>query len=237
MQAELSVIITRATGTAGSGVLHACLQHPAVSKVTILTRRSIGIEHEKLTELIHDDFLNYESIESEFHGFNACFWCLGVSQAKVRNEGDYKRITYDFTMEAAKVLERLNPGMTFCFLTGMGTDETQKSRMMWARILSPGDLPVPPFLSMLLALEILPKLHSLFFGCSNGEPINRDPGIVSFGSHGDDVSFHGAMMFGCDFDHLFCRRRAVLAILGIDVRISRCYPSSFHYGQLLESIV
>ncbi len=134
MSKSISVIITGPTGNAGSGVLHACLQHPAVDRVTVLARKSLGRADEKLIEVIHRDFLNYSSIEDQLAGHDACFWCLGVSQSKVRKEEDYHRITYEFTMEAARVLERLNPGMTFCFLTGLGTDETQNSRMMWARI-------------------------------------------------------------------------------------------------------
>jgi uncharacterized protein YbjT (DUF2867 family) len=134
MTERKSVIITGATGNAGSGVLKACLDHPAVEKVSVLTRKSTGREHEKLQEIIHDDFLDYSRIEDKLAGHNACYWCLGVSQMQVRKEEDYRRITHDYTIEAAMVLERLNPGMVFCFLSGQGTDETQKSRMMWARI-------------------------------------------------------------------------------------------------------
>jgi uncharacterized protein YbjT (DUF2867 family) len=134
MADKIAVLITGPTGNAGSGVVRACLDHPEVGEVRVLARRSLGMGHEKLVEVIHDDFLDYSSIEHGLSGLDACFWCLGVSQSKVRKEADYDRITYQFTMEAAKVLERLNPGMTFCFLTGLGTDETQKSRMMWARI-------------------------------------------------------------------------------------------------------
>jgi len=126
--------VTGPNGNAGSGVLDACLKHPSVARVTTLTRRSLGKGHDKLVEVIHDDFLDLSAIEDRLAGLDACYWCLGVSQSKVRKEADYHRITYEFTMEAAKVLQRLNPGMTFCFLTGLGTDETGKSRMMWARI-------------------------------------------------------------------------------------------------------
>ena len=108
------------------------MKHPAVEKVSIITRRSIGKKIKKLVEIIHDDFLDYSKIEDELGGHDACFWCLGVSQSKVRKEEDYHCITYEYTMEAAKVLEKLNPGMTFCFLSGLGTNE--KGRMMWARI-------------------------------------------------------------------------------------------------------
>lgn len=134
MTEKITVLITGPTGNAGSGVVRACLDHPGVGEVRVLTRRSLGKTHDKLVEVIHDDFLDYSAIEDGLTGLDACFWCLGVSHYKVRRETDYHRITYEFTMEAAKVLERLNPGMTLCFLTGLGTDETQKSRMMWARI-------------------------------------------------------------------------------------------------------
>ncbi len=134
MPESISVIITGATGVAGSGVLQACLNSPMVEKVSVLTRRSIGREHEKIVEIVHDNFLDYQAVKEKLAGHDACFWCLGVSQAKVQKEEDYKRITYDFTMAAARLLEDLNPDMTFCFLSGVGTDETGKSRMMWARI-------------------------------------------------------------------------------------------------------
>jgi uncharacterized protein YbjT (DUF2867 family) len=133
-KATISVIITGATGHAGSGVLHACLGHPAVGRVTALTRRALDVRDDKLVEVVHDDFLDYSRVEDRLAGQDACFWCLGVSSTKVRREEDYRRITYDYTIAAAKVLERLSPGMTFCFLSGMGTDETQGSRMMWARV-------------------------------------------------------------------------------------------------------
>jgi uncharacterized protein YbjT (DUF2867 family) len=131
---KLTVLVTGPTGSAGTGVVRACLDHPEVGEVRVLTRRPTGVTHEKLVEVLHDDFLDYSAVEDRLSGIDACYWCLGVSQSKVRREADYHRITYEFTMEAAKVLERLNPGMTFCFLSGLGTDETQRSRMMWARI-------------------------------------------------------------------------------------------------------
>ena len=134
MYKRISVIITGATGAAGSGVLSACLSNPTVQKVSVITRKSTGIEHEKLHEIIHEDFLDYSAIGDKLGGHDACFWCLGVSQMQVRKEEDYHRITYEYTIAAAKTLQKLNPGMTFCFLSGLGTDETQRSRMMWARI-------------------------------------------------------------------------------------------------------
>ena len=134
MTKKLSVIITGTTGAAGSGVLQACLNHPNVAKVSVITRKSIGSTHEKIVEVIQNNFLEIKRVEDSLADHDACFWCLGVSQVKVRKEADYHRITYDFTIEAARVLEKLNPGMTFCFLSGMGTDETQKSRLMWGGV-------------------------------------------------------------------------------------------------------
>jgi uncharacterized protein YbjT (DUF2867 family) len=132
MKKSISVIITGATGDAGSGVLFACMKDPRVHKITTITRKPMPINNDKVVQVIHDDFLDYSKIEGRLKGHDGCYWCLGVSQSKVRKEEDYTRITYGFTMAAAKVLERLNPGMTFCFLSGMGTK--QKSRMMWARV-------------------------------------------------------------------------------------------------------
>ena len=134
MPEKLSVIITGATGVAGSGVLAACLNHPGVEKVSSLTRRNTGNNNEKLHEIIHTDFLDYSKIENQLSGHNACFWCLGTPILKIKKEEDYHRVTYDFTMEAAKVLEKLNPGMVFCYLSAMGSDETQNSRTMAVRI-------------------------------------------------------------------------------------------------------
>ena len=129
---KIKVILTGATGSAGSGVLQACLDHDSVEKVSLITRRNTGIESEKLVEIVHDDFLDYAKIENRLAGFDACFWCLGVSQSKVRKEVDYNRITYQYTIAAARILEKLNPGLTFCFLSGLGTKPG--GRMMWARI-------------------------------------------------------------------------------------------------------
>lgn len=130
----IKAIIFGATGMAGSAVLDECLKHPEVTKITSVSRKSTGIEHEKLTEIIHDNFLDLTPIKSKLAGHNTCFWCLGVSQLQVSEEKRYREITYDYTMVAAKVLTELNKDLSFCFLTGMGTDPTMKSRFMWARI-------------------------------------------------------------------------------------------------------
>ena len=130
----MKVLMFGATGRAGSGVLGACLEHPEVTAITSVARRSTGIEHAKLTEIFHEDFLDYSAIKNELEGYDACFWCLGVSSMTVRDEETYSLITYDYTMAAAELLAGLNPRLVFCFLTGMGTDATQQSRLMWARV-------------------------------------------------------------------------------------------------------
>ena len=131
---RINVIITGATGVAGLGVLAACMKDSRIESIATLTRNPLPLADQRLNQIQHNDFLDYSSVEDRLRNMDACFWCLGVSQAKVRKEADYSRITHDFTLEAARVLERLNPGMTFCFLSGMGTDSSEKSRMMWARI-------------------------------------------------------------------------------------------------------
>lgn len=128
---KITVLITGATGVAGSGVLSACLKDSRIKKITTITRKPLLFDDKKITSILHNNFLDYSEIEDRLKGHDACFWCLGISQLKVRRKEDYTQITYGFTLNAAKVLERLNPGLTFCFLSGMGTKATGKSRMMW----------------------------------------------------------------------------------------------------------
>lgn len=130
---KIKAIIFGATGMVGEGVLHRALGHPDVESILVIGRRSCGMKHHKLKELIHKDFGDYSDVEGQITGFNACFFCLGVSSVGM-NETAYRRITFDFTMQAAAVLSRLNPDMTFCYVSGAGTDGTEKGRIMWARI-------------------------------------------------------------------------------------------------------
>ena len=134
MGKSISVMITGATGVAGSGVLSACLKDSRIKGITTITRKPPPFNDVKIFPVLHENFLDYSAIEEQLKGHDACFWCLGISRSKARKEEDYTRITHGFTLGAASVLERLNPGMTFCFLSGMGTDATEKSRMMWARV-------------------------------------------------------------------------------------------------------
>lgn len=130
---NIKVIIFGATGMVGEGVLLEALSHDHVESVLAIGRRSCQVTHSKLKELIHDDFFNYAGIEEQLEGYHACFFCLGVSSLGM-NESDYTRVSYDLTMQAATTLSRLNPAMTFCYVSGTGTDSTEQGRIMWARV-------------------------------------------------------------------------------------------------------
>jgi len=130
---KIRAIITGATGMVGEGVLHECLNHKDVEKVLIINRRPSGISHPKLKEILHNDFFNISPIKDELLNYNACFFCLGVSSIGM-NEAKYKHLTYDLTMHVAEVLSSINPDMTFCYISGAGTDSTEKGRSMWARV-------------------------------------------------------------------------------------------------------
>ena len=127
------VIITGATGMVGKGVLLECLDHQSISEVLVVGRSSAGIKHPKLKELIHKDFTRFSDVSKLLSGYDACFFCLGISAAGLK-EDQYKRITYDFTMSLAKTLFKINPKMTFNYVSGEGTNSSEKGRMMWARV-------------------------------------------------------------------------------------------------------
>lgn len=117
----------------GEGVLHESLLHPDVDSVLVINRKPCSVEHEKITELILDDFFDIKSVEERLIGYDACFFCMGVSAIGMTPE-DYKRITYDLTLLIAKNLLKNNPEMTFCYISGSGTDSTEKGRQRWARV-------------------------------------------------------------------------------------------------------
>lgn len=129
----MRVLLFGATGMVGQGVLRACLLDPDVKLVQTIGRSSTGAQHPKLREIVHRDSWHYADIEDELSGFDACFFCLGVSSSGMTEEG-YARVTYDITMAAAETLCRLNPKMTFVFVSGAGTDSSEQSRTMWARV-------------------------------------------------------------------------------------------------------
>lgn len=129
----IRVIITGATGMVGEGVLHMCLQHPQVEAVLVINRKPCGVAHPKLTEIIHADFFDFAPIEKYLTGYNACFFCLGVSSVGMAADTYYK-MTYTLTMHVAETLSRLNRDMTFCYISGAGTDSSEKGRSRWARV-------------------------------------------------------------------------------------------------------
>ncbi len=129
----MNAIIFGATGMIGQGVLRECLPDPEILHVLSIVRAPSGRQHPKLRELVHANFLDFSEIESELAGFDAAFFCLGATSAG-KTEQQYSRVTYDITMAAAEPLARLNPGMTFVFVSGAGTDSTERGRSMWARV-------------------------------------------------------------------------------------------------------
>jgi len=129
----MKVILFGATGMVGQGVLRECLLDAGVESVLAVGRGKTGRQHAKLREIVHDNFLDYSAIESELTGYDACFFCLGVSSIGM-DEARYRHLTYDITMAAAKTLVRLNPGMVFTYVTGRSTDSTEQGPQMWARV-------------------------------------------------------------------------------------------------------
>ena len=129
----MNVVLFGATGMVGQGVLRECLLDPDVERVQTIGRTKTGAEHPKLRELVHQNMWDYASVEADLSGFDGCFFCLGVSSAGMA-EADYERVTYGITMAAAETLSRLNPRMTFVFVSGAGADSSEHGRIMWARI-------------------------------------------------------------------------------------------------------
>lgn len=129
----MNVLIFGATGMVGQGVLRECLLDPEVQSVATVGRSASGVQNAKLREIVHADLWNYAAIENQLTGFDACFFCLGVASAGM-SQPDYERITYGITIAGAETLCRLNPRMTFIYVSGASTDSSEKGRMMWARV-------------------------------------------------------------------------------------------------------
>ena len=129
----IKTIITGATGMVGEGVLLECLNHPDVEQVLVINRRPGGMSHPKLREIIHADYFELASIEQQLVGYDACFFCLGVSSVGL-NQAEYRHVTYDLTLNVAQTLAKVNSDMTFCYVTGAGTDSSEKGRVAWARV-------------------------------------------------------------------------------------------------------
>ena len=129
----ISTIITGASGMVGEGVLLECLADPRVGRVLVITRKPSGVTHPKLIEVIHANFDDLAPIQSQLAGYDACFFCLGVSSLGM-SEAEYTRVTKDLTLNLGRTLARLNPDMTFCYVTGQSTDSTEHGKVMWARV-------------------------------------------------------------------------------------------------------
>jgi hypothetical protein len=127
----VKAIITGASGMVGEGVLYECLQYSDVEEILVIGRRSCGYTHPKLKEIVHADLYNLSSIEDQLEDYNACFFCLGMSSVGVK-EPAFTKVTYDLTMHFANTLSKLNPEMTFCYVSGRGTNETGKQ--MWQKV-------------------------------------------------------------------------------------------------------
>ncbi len=117
----------------GEGVLHECLQHPQVEAILVVGRKSCGVAHPKLKEILHTDFFDLSGIEAQLAGYDTCFFCLGVSSVGM-NEADFTRMTHTLTLHFAETVSRQNPAMTFGYISGSGTDSTEQGRIMWARV-------------------------------------------------------------------------------------------------------
>lgn len=128
----MRIIITGTTGMVGEGVLLECLEHPSIAEVLSVSRRPLGYVHPKLKEYIVSDFLELRENDERLKGFDACFFCAGVSSVGMK-ESEYKRITYDTTLNFARALLP-NQKMSFVYVSGGGTDSTEKGRLMWARV-------------------------------------------------------------------------------------------------------
>jgi uncharacterized protein YbjT (DUF2867 family) len=129
----MNVLLFGATGMVGQGVLRECLRDPDVERVHAVGRAATGVQHAKLRDVVHRDMWHYDSIEADLTGFDACLFCLGVSSAGM-TEAAYLQVAYGITMAAAETLSRLNPGMTFVYVSAAGSDSSEQGRIMWARV-------------------------------------------------------------------------------------------------------
>lgn len=133
MGTKIRAIITGVTGMVGEGVLHECLLSEDVEAVLVLSRKPCGVTHPKLKELIHQDFFDLSAIENQLTGYNACYFCLGITSVGVSAEV-YYQMTYTLTLHVGQTLSKLNPDLTFCYVSGGGTDSSEKGRSSWARV-------------------------------------------------------------------------------------------------------
>jgi uncharacterized protein YbjT (DUF2867 family) len=130
---SLKVIITGATGMVGEGVLQECIANPMIEKILLINRKPTGVVHSKVQEIIHQHFNDLSAILDELRGYDACYFCLGISSLGVK-EDTYYDVTYKLTIDFARQLTAVNDKMTFCYVSGAGTDSSEKGKLMWARV-------------------------------------------------------------------------------------------------------
>ena len=130
---KIRAIITGATGMVGEGVLYECLNIADVEQVLVINRKPCGVTHPKLKEIIHSNFFDITPIADQLKDYNACFFCLGVTSVG-KKEPEYTKLTYDLTLSFAKTLASVTTDMTFCYVSGSGTDSSEKGKLMWARV-------------------------------------------------------------------------------------------------------
>src|SRR3984885_6714488 len=174
----MNVILFGATGMVGQGVLRECLLDPEVHQILCIVRTPTNQQNPKLRELIHADFFNYSDIESQLTGFDTCIFTLGVSSAGM-DEAKYPHLPHDLTLAAATTLVRLNPQSTFLYVSGAGTDSTERGRTMWARVKGrtenhPPNPPFPPpylfppgVTQPLQGIRPKPRLYQFFYNIFN----------------------------------------------------------------------
>lgn len=129
----MRVIVTGASGMVGEGVLHECLNSNVVKEVVVLGRKTCGVTHPKLKEILHSNFHDLSPVADQLKGFDACYFCAGVSSVGKKEE-EFYHLTYALTMHVAETLAKQNNNMTFCYVSGAGTDSSEKGRLMWARV-------------------------------------------------------------------------------------------------------
>ncbi len=130
---RIKVIITGSTGMVGEGVLHVCLNDPRIEKILLINRRKLGLEHLKIKEIVLPDLFDLTPLEEQLSGYDACFYCLGVSSVGMKKD-EYYKVTYELTMSFGKTLSKLNPDMTFIYVSGAGTDSSEKGSQSWAGV-------------------------------------------------------------------------------------------------------
>jgi uncharacterized protein YbjT (DUF2867 family) len=129
----MNILVTGATGLVGAEVIRQAITDDSINNVTALARRDLPLQHSKLRTIIHKEFMNYSAVQSMLGSFDACLWCLGVSQLQVSKE-EYHLITYDYALAAAKAMQQANPNMVFLFVSGEGADTTEQSKTLFARV-------------------------------------------------------------------------------------------------------